>query len=444
MNIFLAISHFSPIGGSEEPLAVLAIELNRLGHNAHVFSMLPVKEDNQYVKRLRQHGIHVSACPRWKVWFAKFIGDWYFRDKIVRVLAWLISPFISIVALAVAAYRRVSFQSAWRSVFGRTRAQIGQYLLKDPIRDGLLERMKKTYASTGADLIHIFRPDLHFVLPWAETKHIPSVYYELVQPSLQTKETPDFSVELLKNLNKATIVTAISKATANGLREVGIKRPISLIYPVLTDVPTLPDNRPAVSERPVTITFIARLAPEKGISDLLSAAKILLNAHPDLQFLIAGDGPLKEELIQQARELKIDAKVRFYGLFPRVDLPIIMNMTDIFVLPSYLEGMPFAIIEAMAYAKPVVATRVAGVPEVVVDEVSGFVCEPYHPDVLAERLMRLVENEDLRVKMGMAGRKVIQQGKFSLREYISSTIRVYQEALHLCSETDPVSTSELS
>jgi glycosyltransferase involved in cell wall biosynthesis len=129
--------------------------------------------------------------------------------------------------------------------------------------------------------------------------------------------------------------------------------------------------------------------------------------------------------------LGIEEKVRFYGCFSSNELPETMALTDIIVLPSYTEAFGIAMIEAMAYAKPVVASRVDGIPEVVEDGVTGFLCEPGNPNELAKKVLQLVGNEQLRSQMGLAGRNKILSGKFSVREYITSTIRVYQEALQL-------------
>jgi len=147
-----------------------------------------------------------------------------------------------------------------------------------------------------------------------------------------------------------------------------------------------------------------RLVPIKGYDIFLSAAKIILEDTPRAVFLLAGDGPLKEELQQQALSLGIEKNVRFLGF--REDIIDILNCLDIFVMSSHHEGIPMILLEAMALQKPVVSTAVGGVKEVIEDNLSGLLVKPGDEKSLALACLIVLNRPDTREKLsrGAIGR----------------------------------------
>jgi glycosyltransferase involved in cell wall biosynthesis len=170
---------------------------------------------------------------------------------------------------------------------------------------------------------------------------------------------------------------------------------------------------------------VARLAPQKGISCFLRAAAILC---PDTStsFVVAGDGPLREALTREARDLNLTDRVFFLG--HREDIPQLLQVLDIFVLPSLTEGFPLSLLEAMAAGLPVVATQVGGTPEIVRHGVTGLLVPPDRPFDLACAVQLLLEHHDLAGGMGRAGRSRVEQ-YFSLEQMVDSTIEQYNKVL---------------
>jgi glycosyltransferase involved in cell wall biosynthesis len=154
-------------------------------------------------------------------------------------------------------------------------------------------------------------------------------------------------------------------------------------------------REPAPAHNPLVIGTAALLQRRKGIDVLLRASTRLTFPH---RLVIAGDGPERRELEELARRL--GASAEFLGFVP--DLAERIEDLGVFVLPSRGENLPIAILEAMALAVPVVATRVGGVPEVIVDGESGLLVEPEDVDGLAAALGRLAEDEELRQRLGRA------------------------------------------
>lgn len=176
----------------------------------------------------------------------------------------------------------------------------------------------------------------------------------------------------------------------------------------------------------VLIVCVARLVWFKGLDTLVSALALLLQQHPGVRVVVAGDGPLHQQLAAQADSLGISNSFILSG--ERRDIPAILAAADIFVLPSVSEGLPISIMEAMASAKPVVATDVGGVAELVDHNITGLLVPPASPVALAQALERLVQDKPLRMRMGTAGQNRIDS-EFSPHKMAQATAAIYHACL---------------
>ncbi|MEG6513896.1 glycosyltransferase family 4 protein [Desulforamulus ruminis] len=194
----------------------------------------------------------------------------------------------------------------------------------------------------------------------------------------------------------------------------------------------------SIPELGPVIGTIARLAPQKGVSYFLKAASLLKDYQ--VNFLVVGDGPLREELEQEAAELGLKNRVTFAGR--RENIPEILATLDIFVLPSVTEGLPLTILEAMAAGKPVVATRVGGIPEAIVEGKTGLVVPPRDPEALAIALAGLLGERERMLRMGNCGRKHVTE-KFTVQAMVNKTMELYQQLMgekKLGIPSNPIST----
>ena len=174
------------------------------------------------------------------------------------------------------------------------------------------------------------------------------------------------------------------------------------------------------------IGTVGRLTPVKGIPYLLEAARMLLRQGANVKVLVVGDGSIRPDLMTQTRELGITDNVVFLG--HREDTDVLLQALDIFVLPSLSEGIPMALLEAMAASRAVVASRVGGIPEIIEDEVEGFLIEPMDVHSLAERCRRLIESPDVARRMGEQARKRVERD-FSATAMADLVASVYTELL---------------
>jgi len=174
------------------------------------------------------------------------------------------------------------------------------------------------------------------------------------------------------------------------------------------------------------IGIIGRLTPVKNHRLFFRAAREVLKREPEVKFLVIGDGELREELNAFVKKLGIEEKVIFLGW--RRDMDLIYADLDVVVLTSINEGTPVTLIEAMASAKPVVATRVGGVPDVVKDGVNGILVPPEDAAGLAQGMLKLLKDKGLREDFGRAGREFVRE-RFSQDRLIMDMENLYTSVL---------------
>jgi glycosyltransferase involved in cell wall biosynthesis len=176
----------------------------------------------------------------------------------------------------------------------------------------------------------------------------------------------------------------------------------------------------------VVIGTVAHLSLEKGHNSFLKAIALLVKEFPNARFLVVGDGVLRTDLEDLAGQLGIERYVLFTGF--RTDSEALMKQFDIFCLPSLSEGLSSAIMAAMANRLPVVSTTVGGIPELVSDQVTGFLVTPDSPEELANALSKLMRSSQLRYEMGDAGRRRVED-YFTVTNKIDRTELSYLELL---------------
>jgi len=178
-------------------------------------------------------------------------------------------------------------------------------------------------------------------------------------------------------------------------------------------------------ESPV-VGMIACFKPQKAPQDFIFLAHRVSQVIPSARFLLVGDGELRPEVEKLVNRFRLKGKVILTGW--RRDVPEIMQIIDILVLTSLWEGLPIVFAEAMASGKPVVATSVDGAKEAIIDGVNGFLVEPHNIEKFAERVIRLINDQDLAEKMGREGRKMVYP-TFDLGYMLKKIENLYRKSL---------------
>ncbi|MGH1577964.1 glycosyltransferase [Planktotalea sp.] len=161
---------------------------------------------------------------------------------------------------------------------------------------------------------------------------------------------------------------------------------------------------PKPRKRAKQLLFVGRLAGVKGVPVLLDALSTLREAHPDLNVTFIGDGPERAALEERAQELGLGRITKFVGYKSQSEVAEALMNSDLFVLPSFAEGVPVVLMEAMAAEVPVITTHVAGVPELISDGQEGILVHPGDSNSLSHAIERVLNDVDLAESMGKAGR----------------------------------------
>jgi len=172
------------------------------------------------------------------------------------------------------------------------------------------------------------------------------------------------------------------------------------------------------------VGIIGRLTPQKDHITFLKAAALINNALPEVRFLVAGDGPLRDDLQAQASTLGLEGILRFCGL--RQDIPAVLTALDLLVFSSQWEGLPITLLEGMAAARPVVSTSVGGVAGVARDNETALLVPPADPAALAGACLRFLRDPEMRDRFGKAGHARVRE-HYSLEAMLRNTTALYEE-----------------
>jgi glycosyltransferase involved in cell wall biosynthesis len=218
-------------------------------------------------------------------------------------------------------------------------------------------------------------------------------------------------------LRRAQRVMAVSAYTANAMVKAQKVRPenVFVVYPALDpDFTQEPRDKaslpfPTRGRMLLTVGRLISSEPGKGIELVIKALPELTKIAPDIFYVIVGEGDLQPRLEELARENSVSDRVVFSGAGGLEQLKGYYSRADIYVMPSRQEGFGIVFLEAMIFGKPVIAGAYGGSPEIVQDGMTGFTVMPGDLEALTARLIRLLQDEALRTKMGVAGRQRVSQ-----------------------------------
>jgi glycosyltransferase involved in cell wall biosynthesis len=306
----------------------------------------------------------------------------------------------------------------------------------------LVGSLRRELRAVRPDLVHthLIHADVHGQLA-ARLAGIPAVSSIHGTHSFYTREPYRMAARIAGRSARRTI--AISQHVRRYIEGLGISRPgtVRTIYYgidaagwVATDAERARARAHLdLGDEEIAIGVAARLVPHKGHGFLLDAHAKAVRVIPAMRLLVAGDGPLRSELVSRARAL--DGTVRFLGFVE--EIREFMYACDVVAFPSrpeFGEGFGLAALEAMAAGRPVVATAVASLPEVVGTNGAGMLVDPKSTDELAEALVELARNTALRRELGERAH-ARARATFSLQAMVERTLAVYGEALGSSSAT---------
>jgi|SRR6185312_9798368 len=224
-------------------------------------------------------------------------------------------------------------------------------------------------------------------------------------------------------LTRAALVLALSEAWRATLQGIA---PRARLEVLMNAVPLPPlDEAQCREKRQPTLLFLGEVARHKGVLELARSFSRITRAFPQLQLVYSGTGRAIDEVRELTAQLELGDRVKFTGWVEAERKRAQFAAATIFVLPSYVEGMPMALLEAMSWGLPTIATAVGGVPEIITHEVNGLLVEPGDVVALAAAIARLTSDPQLRQRLGGAARATIAT-RFSLDTAVGRLLEIYR------------------
>lgn len=298
-------------------------------------------------------------------------------------------------------------------------------------------RMARLIKEEGIDILHIHSLDPDAV-SGRFVRNIPKVETEHSSRFLRDMETGKSLVLNKWLMNSADFVIGTSQELVEAVIKLGINKDktrfisngvdAGRFHPGVGGV-GIKDKYGVKPGEPV-ILCSRRLEPKNGVGYLIESIPRVIEASPDARFLVVGDGNEGEKLRQRVSELKISNEVIFTGRVANSEMPAYYAISDIVVLPSLMEATSIAGLEAMATGKPLVATNIGGIPQIVDDGKTGILVPAGDSEKLAQGMISLLKDDTKRRTMGIAARKKVE-ADFSWDIIAQETLGLYNEVIEL-------------
>ncbi len=381
--VFYRRNFWGPASGGDQQIVTYARHLRAAGHEPSVLVKYPYAQGDDYFRRLRQAGVPVDCLMSHPVaGVARTV-----RRLVQRVRRRPVEP-------AWEEEQVAAWACKWRMRWGRPDVLHVVDLWEN------LEPIRLAHAAGVPVLYQDIRAPRDTPEKLAHAEGYADLLHSWYDPLLD-----QWYQRLAELLPLCAGVATLSPRLARLFRErVGYAGPMT-IAPLIVEGPPeehLPVRDPA---RPVTFGFAGRLERLKGPQVLLAAWDRIRKDFPGACVKVAGTGYHEQDIFAQAEELGLAESCQFVGSYEGQEgKTAFMNSIDAYVLPSFTEGTPNGIIEAMAHGLPVVSTHTGGIPDVVTTD-TGVLVPPGSVDALAEALRRLAADGDLRRAMGRAARR---------------------------------------
>ena len=222
-------------------------------------------------------------------------------------------------------------------------------------------------------------------------------------------------------LARADLVLALSEAWRVTLHDISPQARLD----VLMNAVPLPPLEPARASPQPTLLFLGEIARHKGVLQLAHSFAQVTRQFPQLELVYGGTGNALKEVRDLTAQLELGDRVRFTGWLEAERKCAAFAGATIFVLPSHVEGMPMALLEAMSWGLPTIATAVGGVPEIITHEVNGLLIPPGDTTALAAAIARLMSDAPLRQRLGVAARATVAE-RFSLDTAVRRLLEFYR------------------
>lgn len=428
-RIIMVIQFLAEAGGIEQCLLDLVEEMISRDWLVCVYCCERPSLNNQYRVQFEKMGVNVVCPAKWKALLrGKSEYDWQnnirnfiARDKIL----------IPLISYLLSRLKKISLLQSQQSVIGWIRLILSQIISYQWLSYSDFWRAVRR---RKIEIVHIHgygggnKPE--YIWDAVQQLKIPVVYTEHGVPWPELKADK----HLLDSIRQVPrFIIAVSEATKYSLEEnclVESSHILVIGHIVRSNTDLVSDlKKEPVEQKSVLLIDVAMLRSGKGHSVLLDAIKKVIELGYNIELHLIGDGECRQSLESQALQLGIHQRVVFHGALDHNQIWSWLQVSDIFVHPSFSESLGLAIVEAMACRLPVIAARTGGVPSLVEHNVSGLLVEPGNMDDLARAIQILIDNPGLRERMGMAAYQAYLQGPFTPKVVGDAIEQIYLKSL---------------
>ncbi len=293
---------------------------------------------------------------------------------------------------------------------------LGAYLVISKKIDVIVCQTPLTEGIIGVLLKKIFKKEL-IVEAHGDWEEMPFLSRKRMFAGVLKELAPRIGVFSLRNADK---IRTLTNNFADRIRKIVPGKKI-FIFPTYTDIDYFLEERDTSFKK--YILTVAVLSPIKNIETLIDSFWRVRKEFPAFKLVVVGDGPSKETLKLKAYSLQLKEEIIFIGKLSPEEVREVMKDCYMFVLPSLSEGFGRVFIEAMALGKPVIGSNVGGIPEIIQDGVNGFLVEPKDSVMLADKIEKLLHDQQLARNMGERGREFVEEN-FSNERYIKNYINL--------------------
>jgi len=331
----------------------------------------------------------------------------------------------------------VAALSAGSTVRKLERMGIPVCVIDDPDDAGAVQAVAGHMAANGADIVHnhMYRAEIVGTRAAMSLASVGRKRPAVVSTVHSSRVRSDADRETVRALtSQMDRLIAVSRAIEAKLEDEGrTAAPVSLIYNGV-ELGQYDHQEPCCTLRDEygmeagsrLVGVVARLEPEKGHPTLLEAWPAVLRAVPDAYLLVVGEGTRRDALEAQARAFRIAHRVVFTGR--RDDVPAVTAALDVAVLPSYREAQGMTILEALALSRPVVASNVGGIPEMIENGITGILVPPRDAEALSTAIVRLLTDHPFADTLARAGHDMVHE-RFCVERMVQSIEAVYDQAV---------------
>ena len=376
MKIILCKSHLDgPISGADETLVTYAAQLQKAGESVSVLLMYLHAEEDQYYQRLLESDVPVS-------WIASNLAQ-----------------------NSLGAGRKLAarmFQSFPGSKpFVRRKTQ----LVLSAVANSYYRDCRKFLEREKPDVVHVMTPNAGatVMIRAAHDARVPVIYQELGIPY----HPPEFDYygDFTSVLPLCSEVAALSPRLIEECRDkLPSCRSLSVLPIMSQEFSNGDGHAPCHPDDKITFGFAARIEKLKGPLELIEALALACRQQTNIFVNLAGDGSQRHNIAARVKALSVASHYRYHGVYTHPEeCRAFMNSLDVFVMPSFTEGTPNSVVEAMACGKPIIASTVGGIPDMIGED-AGMLVAPGEVNELAAAMLSLARDSELRKRMGVAAR----------------------------------------